>query len=329
MAVTIPEMNPARWLRTQLEAVEAELKASAASDIELLELSARHILDAGGKRLRPQLLLLAARSVGYEGERAVTLAAAIELIHTATLVHDDIVDESDSRRGRATLNHFWGNSASVIMGDYLVIRAFSLLARDGDARLFRLMCDTIAHMCEGEVLQICWRGDVGMTEEAYFTIIHQKTAVLMASCCRAGALVGDASADSVEALDAFGRHLGMAFQIQDDVLDLIGDEAALGKPVGADLREGKVTLPLIYALERADKRDRSALEEILQRNTRVSSADVAAAARIIARYDGFERARRKARAFLHDAVKAIAVLPPSRAKDGLVYLADRIVDRTN
>jgi octaprenyl-diphosphate synthase len=204
MAVSVRESNPADWLKADLQAVEACLTASAASQVELLEVTARHILEAGGKRLRPQLTLLSGRSVGYRGERAIPLAAAMELIHTATLVHDDIVDESDSRRGRATVNHFWGNSASVIMGDYLVIRAFSLIARDEDPRLFRLTCDTIAHMCEGEVIQICCRGDANVSEDAYFTIIHHKTAVLMAACCGAGAVAGGASDVDAEARGRVG-----------------------------------------------------------------------------------------------------------------------------
>jgi octaprenyl-diphosphate synthase len=369
MTVSVSVSNPAEWLKAELEAVEETLAESAASEVELLHSAARHILDAGGKRLRPQLTLLAARSVGYDGGRAIALAAVMELVHTATLVHDDIMDESDSRRGRVTVNNFWGNSASVLMGDFLVIRAFSLLAALGEGapaangraptadhrpptvsgeaprhlsrrtavggrrsslggpRLFRLMCDTIARMCEGEVLQICFRGDPDVSEEAYCTIIDYKTAVLMSSCCRAGALLGQAKPAEVEALARFGRELGMAFQIQDDVLDFIGDEQMLGKPVGGDLREGKVTLPLIYALRRAGEADRRALDSAFARTAPLRTADIAGVVALIERYDGFEAARDRAREFLAEAKAAVSALPPSCARDGLIHIADRIVDR--
>jgi octaprenyl-diphosphate synthase len=367
MTVSVSVSNPAEWLRAELDAVEETLAESATSEVELLQAAARHILDAGGKRLRPQLTLLAARSVGYDGARSIALAAVMELVHTATLVHDDIVDESDSRRGRVTANNFWGNTASVLMGDYLVIRAFSLLAAFGDelpttnhrprtapgarcpmpgesrtrssrapgtghraserSDMFRLMCDTIARMCEGEVLQICYRGDTGLSVDAYCTIIDHKTAVLTSSCCRAGALLGHAKPAEVEALTRFGRELGMAFQIQDDVLDFIGEEETLGKPVGGDLREGKVTLPLISALRRASVSDRRVLEEVFLHLASLRATDIAQVVAIVERYDGFEAARQQAREFLTAAKAAIDLLPSSRAKDGLIYIADRIVDR--
>jgi octaprenyl-diphosphate synthase len=184
-------------------------------------------------------------------------------------------------------------------------------------------------MCEGEVIQICCRGDVTILEDAYFTIIHHKTAVLMAACCAAGAIAGGASDAEAEALALFGRELGMAFQIQDDVLDMIGDRSTLGKPVGTDLREGKVTLPLIYALERAAAPEREAIEEMVVRKSRVTSEDVARAVEIVHRHRGFAAARARARAFLREAVRALDPLPPSRGKEGLLYLAERIVDRVS
>jgi octaprenyl-diphosphate synthase len=314
-------------LITELEAVEATLADCTVSEVELLQVAARHILDAGGKRFRPQLTLLSAQSLGYGGARTVPLAAVMELIHTATLVHDDIVDASDSRRGRATANLFWGNSASVLMGDYLVIRAFSLLAQDGDPRLLTLMCDTIARMCEGEVLQLGCRGNLDLSEEVYFQIIECKTAALMALCCHTAAIVADGSGDDTAILARFGRCLGMAFQIQDDVLDYLGDEKLLGKPVGGDLREAKVTLPLILALQRATPEDRRSVEEVFTRTAPITPVDVASVSAMIDRYSGFERARDAARAFLRDAQGALAELSPSGARDALSALADRVVDR--
>jgi octaprenyl-diphosphate synthase len=314
-------------IRSELAAVEEALQANAASEVELLEAAARHILEAGGKRLRPQLLVLSARAMQYSGDRVVPLAAAMELVHTATLVHDDIVDESDSRRGRGSVNYFWGNSASVLIGDFLVVQAFSLVAQDGDPRLFRLMCDTIARMCEGEVLQICFRGDMQVTAKAYLTICEYKTAVLTRCCTRSGALLGLEAPRHLEALTRFGHEAGMAFQIIDDVLDTTGNEQSLGKPVGGDLREGKVTLPTIYALERAGEKERRTLEELVLLSQRLTASDISAIRDLIERYDGFGSARQMARAYVAAAKDALAVVSPSPAREALAVVADRIVDR--
>ena len=320
-------VSPAELLRRELPAVEAALAKGSASEVELISLAARHILDAGGKRFRPQLTLLSALAFEYEGPAAVLMAAAMELIHTATLVHDDIVDESDSRRGRATANFFWGNSASVLMGDYLVIKAFTIAAETGDPRLFRLLCDTIGRMCEGEVLQICVRAETNLEVETYLEIIEAKTAILMATCCRTGALLGGAALEQTEALTAFGTRVGLAFQIIDDVLDYTGEEKSLGKPVGSDLREGKVTLPLIYALERAGETDRAVLAEALERPAVLKKDDIRAVVQVIARYDGFTAARAKAAEFVRGARADLAMIPPGAPREGLAYLAGMTVER--
>jgi octaprenyl-diphosphate synthase len=319
--------NPAELVQAELEAVEEALMANAASEVELLEAAARHILEAGGKRLRPQLLVLSARAVQYHGDRVIPLAAAMELVHTATLVHDDIVDDADSRRGRVSVNYFWGNSASVLIGDYLVVQAFSLVARDGDPQLFQLLCHTIARMCEGEVLQISFRGDTDLSTEAYLTVCEYKTAILTQCCTRSGALLGIDAPERVEALTRFGHEIGMAFQIVDDILDIIGDEQALGKPVGGDLREGKLTLPPIFALQRAGEKDRKALEELILRAARLTGPEVASIRDLIERYEGFDSARSLARNYVAAAKDALAALAPSAARDALIVLAERIVDR--
>src|SRR5438093_247201 len=294
-------VNPAELLRHELQAVEAALVERSRSELELIPLAARHLVSAGGKRLRPQLALLSARAFEYDGPAAVPMAAAMELIHTATLVHDDIVDESDSRRGRATANYFWGNAASVLMGDYLVIKAFTIAAEAGDPRLFRLLCDTIGRMCEGEVLQICVRAEVGLDVQTYLRIIEAKTAILMATCCRTGALLGGAALEQMEALTTFGTKVGLAFQIIDDVLDYTAEADSLGKPVGSDLSEGKLTLPLIYALQRARAADRAQLVEALERPSALQIGDIAAVVQIIARCDGFASSRAMAAQFVSQA----------------------------
>jgi octaprenyl-diphosphate synthase len=321
-------VNPAELLQHELQAVEAALVERSRSDVELISLAARHIVHAGGKRLRPQLTLLAARAFEYDGPAAVSMAAAMELIHTATLVHDDIVDEADSRRGRATANFFWGNSASVLMGDYLVIKAFTIAAETGDPRLFRLLCDTIGRMCEGEVLQICVRAEMALDVDTYLRIIEAKTAILMATCCRTGALLGGASLDQTEALTLFGTKVGLGFQIIDDILDYTGEEVSLGKPVGSDLREGKVTLPLIYALQRARAADRKQLAEVLERPSALKETDIRAVVQVIEHYDGFTASRHKALEFITDARCDLKMIPPGPPRDGLAYLAGKSVERT-
>jgi octaprenyl-diphosphate synthase len=321
-------VNPTELLGPELKALETVLAESTCSEVELISLAAQHILNAGGKRFRPQLTLLASRAFEYDGPAAVPMAAAVELVHTATLVHDDIVDEADSRRGRATANYFWGNSASVLMGDYLVIKAFTIAADTGDPRLFRLLCDTIGHMCEGEVLQICVRSAADLDVETYLKIIEAKTAILMATCCRIGALLGGAALEQTEALTAFGTKVGLAFQIIDDVLDYTGDEELLGKAVGSDLREGKVTLPLIHALQRARVADQTRLIEALQRPSALKAVEIEGVVRTIARYDGFSAAQAQAAAYVHAAQDELQMIPAGPARDGLAFLAEKAVDRS-
>jgi octaprenyl-diphosphate synthase len=216
----------------------------------------------------------------------------------------------------------------VLMGDYLVIKAFTIAADTGDARLFRLLCDTIGRMCEGEVLQICMRADTGLEVETYLKIIEAKTAVLMATCCRVGALLGGAALEQTEALTAFGLKVGLAFQIIDDTLDYTGEEELLGKPVGSDLREGKVTLPLIYALQRARPADRQRLVEALERPAALKAEEIETVVRLITRYDGFSAAQAKATGFVHAAQDELRMVPAGAARDGLAFLATRAVERS-
>jgi octaprenyl-diphosphate synthase len=320
-------ISPMELIREELEQVEARLDTASVSDIEVLQEAARHILSAGGKRIRPQLTLLSALATGGCLQRAVPLAAACELVHTATLVHDDIVDESDSRRGRMAVRFYFGNSASVLMGDYLVVRAFQLVADDPDRRLWLTLTDTIARMCEGEVYQICVKSDTSIGVEVYEKIIECKTALLMGACTRYGALTGEAAPSVVDALEDFGYKLGMAFQIQDDILDFTGEETQLGKPVGGDLREGKVTLPVIFALQDAAAEDREALLRVYEKAGSPTAEEIDAATAVIERAGGFERARHHALDYIQSATQDLEVLPPGDAREALLLLAQQIVDR--
>lgn len=327
MLHAVLDRSPAELVRPELEQVEQVLQEASVSEVEVLQEAARHILSAGGKRVRPQMVLLAAKAMGGSLLRAVPLAAACELVHTATLVHDDIVDESDSRRGRMAVQFYFGNSASVLMGDYLVVRAFGLVSGDPDRQLWTLLVDTIARMCEGEVLQICVKSDTSVSVEVYETVIECKTALLMSTCTRFGALLGNASPAVAESLGDFGYHVGMAFQIQDDILDFIGNEETLGKPVGGDLREGKVTLPVIYALQDAASGDRDELLRIYEKAGPLSTADIRRATEIIETSGGFERARRHALDYVTRAKQNLRSVADSEYKEALLVLADHIVDR--
>lgn len=327
LADTTPAVTTANQVRSGMEQVEQALLEASNSEVELLREAAHHILGAGGKRVRPKLTLLATLATGGSLARAVPLAAACELVHTATLVHDDIVDGSESRRGRKTVQCYFGSSASVLMGDYLVVRAFSLLAGDSNRQLWSLLAETIARMCEGEVLQICMKQNTDVELAVYETIIECKTATLMSACTHFGALLGECGPEVVRALADFGYCLGMAFQIQDDVLDFLGDVETLGKPVGGDLREGKVTLPAIFALQDASPEAREELRGFYARCESLSPSDIRHATQLIAAAGGFERAQNHARDYLRRACRNLEILPSGPAVDALLAVADQIVER--
>src|SRR5512142_2291936 len=234
-----------------MKSVDALIRARLASDVVLINQIAEHIIGGGGKRLRPMLVLLAAQALGYTGRLHVLLAAVVEFIHTATLLHDDVVDESDLRRGRQTANALWGNAASVLVGDFLYSRAFQMMVEADDMRVMRLLADTTNQIAEGEVLQLLNVHNPDTDEAAYLRVIERKTAVLFAAATRLGALLAGVPAAQQEALARYGLNLGYAFQIADDVLDYVSDAGTLGKNVGDDLAEGKPTLPLIYAIEKS------------------------------------------------------------------------------
>ena len=259
-------------IRADLEKVEREFGRHLQSQVDLIPQIGKYIQTSGGKRVRPAVLLMAARLCGYPGDRAVLHAAVVEFIHTATLVHDDIIDDSELRRGRLAVHSQWGNDITVLLGDFLYIKSMSLALTQDSLDIVRLLCDVTLRMIEGELYQLTKNGDVDITEDEHFDIIRRKTAYLFGGCAQIGGMLGTATPEQQGALRDYGFNLGIAFQLMDDLLDFTGDAAALGKPVGGDLREGKLTLPVIRLLAQGDPAARALVADIVARRTSRSSA---------------------------------------------------------
>lgn len=312
-----------------MAAVDTLIRTRLASDVILINQIAEHIVSAGGKRLRPMLVVLAGQATaGTFGTTADhhQLAAIIEFIHTSTLLHDDVVDESDLRRGRSTANAIWGNAASVLVGDFLYSRSFQLMVELDRMEVMQVLADTTNRIAEGEVLQLLHVRNPDTDEAAYLRVIERKTAVLFAAGTRLGALASNADAATQQALYDYGMALGYAFQIADDVLDYTADAATMGKNLGDDLAEGKATLPLIHALTRSDEATRERLRQIVQEGDTSAMDEVLAA---IHATGGLEYSRRRAMEYAEAAEAALAGLPESEALDALRGLARYAVDRTH
>jgi octaprenyl-diphosphate synthase len=309
-----------------LAAVEAEIQRELRSPVPLIQEMGDYIAGAGGKRLRPILLLLAARVAEYRGPRAVRLACVVELLHTATLIHDDVVDTAPLRRGRPSANAQWGDDASVLVGDHLYSKSFALLVRDNDRGVMETLARSTVSMTEAEVFQLQLKRS-GLTSEAdYMRIITQKTASFMSACCRIGALLGGLPPAQTEALTRYGLDIGIAFQISDDALDFTADQDRLGKAIGADLREGKRTLPLIAMLERVEPAEAERVRAALRHRT-LEAADIADIRRLVLAHDGVEYARARALAFAQAAKADLEAFAPSEERETLTLVADFVVDR--
>ena len=334
MSSAAPLTNAARIARfadvqahaaADMAAVDALIRARLASDVVLINQIAEYIIAGGGKRLRPMLHLIAARAAGYTGDKQVRLAALIEFIHTSTLLHDDVVDESDLRRGRKTANAVWGNAASVLVGDFLYSRSFQMMVELDSMRVMRILADTTNRIAEGEVLQLLNIGNPDTHEQAYLDVIERKTAVLFAAATRLGGVLAGLPATQEDALARYGLDLGYAFQIADDVLDYGSDAGTLGKNIGDDLAEGKPTLPLIIAIERSAPAQAQMLKDAIRAGGLDRLDDVLAA---IHATDALAASRERAHRYADSARDALAPLPPSDARDALAVLADYAVDRT-
>jgi octaprenyl-diphosphate synthase len=309
-----------------LRQIEEAISRELGSSVGLIHEMGGYIARAGGKRLRPILLLLAARLAGYHGPRSVTLGCVVELLHTATLIHDDVVDQAPLRRGRPSANAQWGDDASVLVGDHLYSKSFSLLVRDNDRAVMETLARATVSMTEAEVFQLERKRAGAATEMDYLRIITQKTASFISACCRIGGFLGQAAPGQVEALTEYGLGVGVAFQIVDDSLDFVADQKRLGKAVGADLREGKRTLPLIAALGRAGDGDRERIQSIL-RNPGMGEPEIDEIRRLVVKHDGIEYALGQARRYAQAAKEDLTPFPASEEKETLSLIADYVVDR--
>jgi octaprenyl-diphosphate synthase len=313
-------------IREDLEAVERAYASHFDSRVELIPQIAKYIQTSGGKRIRPALLLMAARLTGYRGERGILHASVVEFIHTATLVHDDIIDDSSLRRGRLAVHSRWGSDITVLLGDYLYIKSMSLALTQDTLEIVRLLCDVTLRMIEGELYQLTKTGDVEISEEEHFEIIRRKTAYLFGGCAEIGGLLGEVTPEGRRALREYGFNLGVAFQLVDDLLDFTADESALGKPVGGDLREGKVTLPVIYLLQRGDARA-SELVRAVVRDRTVTPEAWRELVRLLREHRATESAFEQASAYASAAKQYLDVFPVSPERDALMALPDYVLAR--
>lgn len=321
------DLNALRTLVARdLDRVNRVILEQAQSQIKLVSDVAAHIIAAGGKRLRPCLTLAAAQLCGYAGDRHVRLAACVEFIHTATLLHDDVVDESHLRRGRETANAAFGNQPSVLVGDFLFSRAFQLMVADGSLEVLKILADASATISEGEVQQLMVSHDLGIEQQTYEQVIAAKTAALFAAACEIGAIVADQKHHAT-ALRDYGYALGMAFQMADDALDYASNEDELGKTIGDDFREGKVTMPVMVAYQRGDAAERTFWEEALARGESLDAAALGEAKRLIIARGGIDATMERAGEFTAKALDALENFNDSDAKQALQQAALFAVSR--
>jgi octaprenyl-diphosphate synthase len=309
-----------------LAKVERAIELDTVCSVDAVTAISQHLQLSGGKRLRPTLVLLTARACGYQGEGAVRLGAVTEIVHAATLVHDDVIDEAKVRRGRPSTNQRWGNHTSVLAGDWLYMQAFSLTLRERNFKMLDLLIELTQTMVEGELLQADMVGRADITEDEHLGLIHRKTASLFSVCARFGALLADVDEETERRMGDYGWNLGMAFQLIDDVLDLSATEQALGKPVGNDLREGKATLPVILALTQCSDAEREQIETVMRDGdyNRVPHFEVQS---ILRRYGSLEAVRTRALEYTDIAAERLATLPDSPHKRALISILDLVVER--
>jgi octaprenyl-diphosphate synthase len=309
-----------------MERVNESILAHARSHVELIPEIANHLINSGGKRIRPMLTLAAARMCGYQGDFHLKLATAVEFMHTATLLHDDVVDESDLRRGKEAARVIWGNQASVLVGDYLLGQAFKMMVETGSLEALRILSNAACIIAEGEVLQLSVSQDISTTEDAYMQVIVAKTAALFAAAAEVGAVVALRPRDEQAALESYGRNLGIAFQLIDDALDYSGSTEALGKGVGDDFRERKITLPVVLSYRRGAKEERNFWKRTLEDGEQTDD-DLGYAKKLMERHGAISDTIERASHYGDIARDALAIFPESQLKDALLEAVDFCVAR--
>ncbi len=314
-----------QFTAADMQRVNQVIEQHLSSEVVLINQLSQHIIHSGGKRLRPMLVILAARACGYQGEQDALLAAIIEFIHTATLLHDDVVDDSDMRRGQETASSIWGNEAAVLVGDYLYSRSFQMMVLAQSMQIMNLLADTTNTIAQGEVMQLLNVNDPDTSEEQYHQVIYSKTACLFEAAARIGGILGDTDQGIELELGAYGKHLGIAFQLVDDALDFEADSEELGKNVGDDLAEGKPTLPLIYAMQHGNEQQRQMIRLAIEQGGLEQIEEITQAIRDTGALD---YTHQQAIAHADKAKAAIADLPASEARSALMFLADYAVERS-
>ena len=312
----------------KLDNVSQLIKRKLASEINLISMMTSHHLNSGGKRMRPLLTLAAAKMCDYKGgDRDINLAACIELIHSATLLHDDVIDNSDLRRGIKTGNSIWGNQSSILVGDYLFSRCFEMMVEDGSAEVLKLLSSTSAIIAQGEVLQLENKGEIDLLEETYFNIINMKTASLFASATKVGACIANKNKKEKDALESYGKNLGMAFQIADDALDYHAKDIFFGKKIGKDFYEGKTTLPLIIIFQRANSEEKKFLTEIFKKEKR-NEDDFSETLALINKYKAVQTSLKRAEYFVNISYDALGIFKDSKEKKILQNLTGFSLNRS-
>ncbi len=314
-------------IEKELEEFDKFFGNALKSKVGLVDLIAKYILKQKGKKIRPLLVLLSARTCGQINERSFRGATLVELLHTATLVHDDVVDSADKRRGFPSINAIWKNKISVLMGDYLLARGLMIAVEGDDFDFLKVVTDTVKRMSEGELLQISKTRKLNIDEETYFRIISDKTASLLSSCCEIGAASATSETDGIEAFRNFGHNLGMAFQIRDDILDFVGSSKLFGKSTGRDIKEKKITLPLIYALSKSDKSRKSLILKYIKDGEK--NRHITDVIEFVKEQGGISYAENVSVSFAKKAIESISLFPDTDSKRALMNLVDFVIERKN
>ncbi len=309
-----------------LAQLEQSIDGLLTTKVTFIKQVVQHIVKSGGKRIRPILVILSAKVCGVKDDRHIPYAAIIEFIHTATLMHDDVIDNAKTRRGRLTANTIWGNEPSVLVGDFLFTKSFDLMIQTQNAEILKVMANATTRLAEGEIMELLRTSDINTTEKDYYEVIDGKTAVLLAAACEIGAILGNVDVEKRTALREFGHHLGMAFQLKDDLLDYVSTDSTLGKDTGIDFKEGKVTLPLIHALGYAKADEHEIIMAALQKR-KTSKKDFQKVKEIIERYGGLKYTAKVSEEHIDKAREYLALFPASLYKDALLELATYIITR--